>query len=414
MQEVQKLQPNSLDDWLPLTASRNGNTFSTVFHIVTSGIGIQALFLPVGFATLGWTWGIICLLTAFAWQIYTIWLLVHLAEPVPGTRYSRYMHVAKAAFGPKLAKSLCVFPVWYLSGGTCIMLIITAGADLETLYKIMCGGIATCEAKSLPGVVWCLLFICIAIVVSQLLPNLNSVLKFSKTGTVTAVVYVTLLWALTIRKGHNLVLEIQGTLPSSKFNPSSQKMWRAVKISYMTIGMCSFPLALTGYWAYGNKVTAKEGLLSVFSQVHGHDTSRGAMGSIYLLQIINCLCQFQIYAMPAFDSLEFRYIFKKQQQCPRRVLAAYRFFFTGLISLLSVAFPFFPSLAPFMGGLTLPFKFSYPCLMYNLIKKPDQSGTLWWLNLGLGCFGIILSVMLVVATFWNLVTKGVHANFFSP
>ncbi|KAL9415558.1 hypothetical protein AB3S75_043783 [Citrus x aurantiifolia] len=253
MQEVQKLQPNSLDDWLPLTASRNGNTFSTVFHIVSSGIGIQALFLPVGFATLGWTWGIICLLTAFAWQIYTIWLLVHLAEPVPGTRYSRYMQVAKAAFGPKLAKSLCVFPVWYLSGGTCIMLIITAGADLETLYKIMCGGIATCEAKSLPGVVWCLLFICIAVVVSQLLPNLNSVLKFSKTGTVTAVVYVTLLWALTIRKGrandvsysrveegksgmakyanilnaigtivlafrgHNLVLEIQGTLPSSKF-----------------------------------------------------------------------------------------------------------------------------------------------------------------------------------------------------
>lgn len=54
MQEVQKLQPNSLDDWLPLTASRNGNTFSTVFHIVSSGIGIQALFLPVGFATLGW------------------------------------------------------------------------------------------------------------------------------------------------------------------------------------------------------------------------------------------------------------------------------------------------------------------------------------------------------------------------
>lgn len=45
---------NPQDAWLPLTESRNGSTYSVTFHLLCSGIGIQALSLPVAFATLGW------------------------------------------------------------------------------------------------------------------------------------------------------------------------------------------------------------------------------------------------------------------------------------------------------------------------------------------------------------------------
>ena len=46
------------------------------------------------------TWAIICLTLAFGWQLYTLWLLVRLHEPVAGaTRYSRYMHLATTVFG---------------------------------------------------------------------------------------------------------------------------------------------------------------------------------------------------------------------------------------------------------------------------------------------------------------------------
>ena len=46
------------------------------------------------------TWAIICLTLAFAWQLYTLWLLVRLHEPVAGgVRYSRYMHLATTIFG---------------------------------------------------------------------------------------------------------------------------------------------------------------------------------------------------------------------------------------------------------------------------------------------------------------------------
>lgn len=42
------------DAWLPITESRNGNSFYSAFHTLCAGIGIQALVLPVAFTVLGW------------------------------------------------------------------------------------------------------------------------------------------------------------------------------------------------------------------------------------------------------------------------------------------------------------------------------------------------------------------------
>lgn len=44
---------NPQDAWLPITESRKGSTYSATFHLLSSGIGIQALLLPVAFVTLG-------------------------------------------------------------------------------------------------------------------------------------------------------------------------------------------------------------------------------------------------------------------------------------------------------------------------------------------------------------------------
>jgi hypothetical protein len=47
-----KLDPQ--DAWLPITESRNGNKYYAAFHTLCSGIGVQALVLPVAFTILGW------------------------------------------------------------------------------------------------------------------------------------------------------------------------------------------------------------------------------------------------------------------------------------------------------------------------------------------------------------------------
>lgn len=172
-----------------------------------------------------------------------------------------------------------------------------------------------CDVKSLTGTECFLVFMCMAIVVAQF-PNLNSIAWVSFIGAITAVGYCTLIWALSIGKGrpsdisynppvmdsnmdrfggimnsigiifiafrgHNVMLEIQvsvafpltkkltskeglvnfwchfvmqGTLPSSSKHPSHKQMWRGVTISYALIAMCLLPLAIAGFWAYGNKV----------------------------------------------------------------------------------------------------------------------------------------------------------------
>jgi hypothetical protein len=51
-------------------------------------------------------------------------------------------------------------------------------------------------------------------------------------------------------------------MPSSLKRPSRVPMWRGVKYAYLIIAMCLFPIAIGGYWAYGNLVTTLQPNLS--------------------------------------------------------------------------------------------------------------------------------------------------------
>ncbi|KAI4384190.1 hypothetical protein MLD38_002375 [Melastoma candidum] len=50
--------------------------------------------------------------------------------------------------------------------------------------------------------------------------------------------------------GHNVVLEIQATIPSTPKNPSKKPMWRGVIVAYITVALCYFPVALVGCSCY--------------------------------------------------------------------------------------------------------------------------------------------------------------------
>jgi amino acid permease len=54
--------------------------------------------------------------------------------------------------------------------------------------------------------------------------------------------------------GHNVVLEIQATIPSTPEKPSKKPMWRGVVVAYIVVAVCYFPVSLVGYWAFGNRV----------------------------------------------------------------------------------------------------------------------------------------------------------------
>lgn len=155
-------------------------------------------------------------------------------------------------------------------------------------------------------------------------------------------------------------------------------------------------------------------MLKALHQIHGQNISKSMMCLIYILIVINSLSTFQAYAMVVFDNLESKYTANRKQKCPRWLRALFRFLFGCLVYFVAVAFPFLGSLAPLIGGLTMPLTFAYPCFMWLSIKKPQRCGTLWLVNVALGFLGLVLCVLLVVAALWNLADKGLEANFFNP
>ncbi|KAK2373208.1 Lysine histidine transporter-like 8 [Trifolium repens] len=440
-----KLDPQ--DAWLPITESRNGNKYYAAFHTLCSGIGIQALVLPVAFTILGWTWGIISLTIAFIWQLYTLWLLVHLHESVEhGVRYSRYLQLCFASFGERLGKLLALFPIMYLSAGTCTTLIIIGGSTARTFYQVVCGH--SCTAKPMTTVEWYLVFTCAAVVLSQL-PNLNSIAGISLIGAVTAVGYCTSIWIASVAKGalpgvnynpvrggnsvenafsvlnalgiiafafrgHNLILEIQATMPSSEKHPSHVPMWKGVKASYTLIAACIFPLAIGGYWAYGQLIPANGGMLTALYAFHSQDVSRFVLGLTSFFVVVNGLCSFQIYGMPIFDDMESVYTTRMKKPCPWWLRSFFRVFFGFLCFLIGVAIPFLSSLAGLIGGVALPVTLAYPCFMWLKVKKPKKFSFMWYLNWFLGTFGICLSVILITASIYVIVDTGVNVSFFDP
>lgn len=54
--------------------------------------------------------------------------------------------------------------------------------------------------------------------------------------------------------GHSVVLEIQATIPSTPEKPSKGPMWKGVVVAYIVVALCYFPVALIGYWTFGNSV----------------------------------------------------------------------------------------------------------------------------------------------------------------
>ncbi|GLT42988.1 hypothetical protein SLA2020_169650 [Shorea laevis] len=440
-----KLDPQ--DAWLPITESRNGNAYYAAFHTLCSGIGIQALVLPVAFTILGWTWGIINLTVAFIWQLYTLYILVQLHESTEtGMRYSRYLQLCTATFGEKLAKWLALFPIMYLSGGTCVALIIIGGSTSKMFFNIVCGG--TCSAQPPTTVEWYLIFTSAAVLLSQL-PNLNSIAGVSLIGAITALAYCTLIWVISVAKGtlpeisynpvrgnteiirifdilnalgiiafafrgHNLILEIQATMPSDEKHPSRVPMWKGVKVAYALVAASLFPLAIGGYWAYGQKIPKEGGMLTALYAYHGRDTSQFLLGLTSLFVIINAVSSFQIYAMPMFDDMESKVIQRTKKACPWWLRAIFRAMFGYGCFFVAVAIPFLGSLAGLIGGIALPVTLAYPCFMWLKVKKPTMYSPMWWLNWVLGVSGMALSGVLIAAGIYVIIDTGIEASFFKP
>ncbi|KAG7598391.1 Amino acid transporter transmembrane domain [Arabidopsis suecica] len=322
--EVAAAKQKNVDDWLPITSSRNAKWWYSAFHNVTAMVGAGVLSLPYAMSNLGWGPGVTIMVMSWLITMYTLWQMVEMHEIVPGKRLDRYHELGQHAFGEKLGLWIVVPQQLIVEVGVDIVYMVTGGASLKKVHQLLCS-----DCKEIRTTFWIMIFASIHFVISHL-PNFNSISIISLAAAVMSLTYSTIAWTASVHKGvhpdvdytprastdagkvfnflnalgdvafayagHNVVLEIQATIPSTPEMPSKIPMWRGVVVAYIVVAICYFPVAFLGYYIFGNSVD--DNILITLEK----PVWLIAMANMFV--VIHVIGSYQIFAMPVFDMME--------------------------------------------------------------------------------------------------------------
>ncbi|XP_021911741.1 lysine histidine transporter 1-like [Carica papaya] len=410
--EEKLAKQKEIDDWLPITSSRNAKWWYSAFHNVTAMVGAGVLSLPYAMSNLGWGPGVVILTLSWVTTLYTLWQMVEMHEMIPDRRFDRYHELGQYAFGEKLGLYIVVPQQLICEVGVDIVYMVTGGKSLQKIHNLVCKG-----CKEIKTTYFIMIFASVHFVLSHL-PNFNSISGVSLAAAVMSVSYSTIAWTASVHKGvqpdvqygykgkdatdtvfnfftamgdvafayagHNVVLEIQATIPSTPERKSKGPMWKGVLVAYIIVAFCYFPVALIGYWMFGNNVEDNV-LISL-------EKPTWLIVAANLFVVIHVIGSYQVYAMPVFDMIE-TVLVKKLHFRPTRLLRfVSRNIYVALTMFVAISFPFFGGLLGFFGGFAFaPTTYFLPCIMWLAVYKPPKFGLSWITN----WICIILSLLLI-------------------
>lgn len=424
----------ALEDWLPITSSRNAKWWYSAFHNVTAMVGAGVLSLPYAMSELGWGPGVTAMILSFIITIYTLWQMVEMHECVPGRRFDRYHELGQHAFGEKLGLWIVVPQQLLVEVSLCIIYMITGGKSLQKFHYVVCP-----DCKPIRTTYFIMIFGSIHFFLAQL-PNFNSVSGISLAAAVMSLSYSTIAWVASLEKGrqrdvdyslkastsagktfnilsalgdvaftyagHNVVLEIQATIPSTPEKPSKKPMWLGVIVAYLVIAMCYLPVAFVGYYIFGNAVD--DNILITLEK------PRWLIATANMFVVVHVVGSYQVYAMPVFDMLE-TFLVKQlrfKPGLPLRLIA--RSFYVGFTMLVGICIPFFGGLVGFFGGFAYaPTSYFLPCIMWLIIKKPKKFGLSWFINWICIIVGVLLTVLAPIGGLRKIIVEAKTYKFFS-
>ncbi|KGN45724.1 lysine histidine transporter 1 [Cucumis sativus] len=434
MDEEKIRKQKEIDDWLPITSSRNAKWWYSAFHNVTAMVGAGVLSLPSAMASLGWGPGVTVLVISWVVTLYTLWQMVEMHEMVPGKRFDRYHELGQHAFGEKLGLYIVVPQQLVVEVGVNIVYMVTGGQSLKKFYDTVCP-----SCTKIKQTYFIMIFASVHFVLSHL-PNFNSISGVSLAAAVMSLSYSTIAWAASVHKGiqedvqygykahstpgtvfnfftalgdvafayagHNVVLEIQATIPSTPDKPSKGPMWRGVIVAYIVVALCYFPVAIIGYWMFGNSV--KDNILLSLEK----PAWLIAMANMFV--VIHVIGSYQIYAMPVFDMIE-TVLVKKLHFRPSFLLRfVSRNIYVGFTMFIGITFPFFGGLLGFFGGFVFaPTTYFLPCVMWLAIYKPKKFSLSWWSNWVAIVLGVLLMILAPIGGLRTIILQAKDYKFYS-
>ncbi|XP_073124165.1 lysine histidine transporter 1-like isoform X1 [Henckelia pumila] len=461
-------EEKAIDAWLPITSSRNAKWWYSAFHNVTAMVGAGVLSLPYAMSQLGWGPGVAVMVISWIITLYTLWQMVEMHEMVPGKRFDRYHELGQHAFGEKLGLWIVVPQQLVVEIGVDIVYMVTGGRSLKKFHDLV-----ACQdkCKQIKLTYFIMIFASVHFVLSHL-PNFNSISGVSLAAAVMSLSYSTIAWGASVDKGvtpdvqygyrstttagkvfgffgalgdvafayagHNVVLEIQATIPSTPEKPSKIPMWRGVIVAYIVVALCYFPVAFIGFWMFGN--TVDDNILITLNK----PIWLIAMANMFV--VIHVIGSYQIYAMPVFDMME-TVLVKKLRFKPTWYL---RFFtrnvYVAFTMFVGMTFPFFGGLLGFFGGfafapttyfvrgfwllhkidfhlylfkekqITLIINISFvqlPCIMWLAIYKPRKFSLSWFTNWICIILGVLLMIIAPIGGLRQIIMNAKTYKFYS-
>ncbi|KZV39968.1 lysine histidine transporter 1 [Dorcoceras hygrometricum] len=426
-------QDKAIDDWLPITSSRNAKWWYSTFHNVTAMVGAGVLSLPYAMSHMGWGPGVTVMVLSWIITLYTLWQMVEMHEMVPGKRFDRYHELGQHAFGEKLGLYIVVPQQLVVEVSTCIIYMVTGGKSLKKFHHTVWP-----DGPDIKLTFFIMMFASIHFILSHL-PNFNSISVVSLAAAVMSLSYSTIAWTASLAKGvqkdvsytpggastaantfnffnalgdvafayagHNVVLEIQATIPSTPDNPSKKPMWKGVIFAYIIVALCYFPVSFVGYYAFGNSVD--DNILITLEK----PTWLIAAANLFVL--IHVIGSYQIYAMPVFDMLE-TFLVKKVKFSPSTKLRLItRTLYVGFTMFIGMTFPFFGGLLGFFGGFALaPTTYFLPCIIWLVVRKPRRFTLSWFTNWICIILGVALMIVAPIGGMRTIILSAKNYKFY--
>ncbi|KAH7447506.1 hypothetical protein KP509_01G109600 [Ceratopteris richardii] len=209
-----------------------------------------------------------------------------------------------------------------------------------------------------------------------------------------------------------LVVEIQASLAE----PASKKMVKGLSVCYMVALATFVPVAVAGYWAFGNQA---EGviLLNLLKPRQFCLVPRWLFFSANGFACVQLVVYTVLHLHPTFERLEVVTIDIKQSKFSRRNLVVRlmsRSFFVVMSTLLAAMLPFFVQFSAFMGAVGFtPICLFLPVLFYNIIFRPSVKTVTFWINYVLMSSAFIVMILGGISALQNIISQATTYRLFA-
>ncbi|VAH23543.1 unnamed protein product [Triticum turgidum subsp. durum] len=202
--------------------------------------------------------------------------------------------------------------------------------------------------------------------------------------------------------GNGILPEIQATLAP----PAAGKMVKALVLCYTVVFFTFYLSAISGYWAFGNKVQSNA-LQSLMPDSGPSLAPTWLLGLAVVLVLLQLLAIALVYSQVAYEIMEKGSADAGHGRFSWRNLAprvALRTLYVAACAFVAAALPFFGDIVGVVGALGfIPLDFVLPVVMYNIALAPPKRSAVYVINVaimalftGVGIIGAIASVRKLV------------------